>query len=70
MPHILDAVADCYLQAGDKMSFINAALVSGFKGLKVTGSTQEAFLQVAQDVFTPKIVKDYAKEVRAVLFWQ
>ena len=70
MPHILDAVADCYLQAGDKLSFINAALVSGFKGLKVTGSIQEALLQVTQDVFTPKIVKDYAKEVRVVLFWQ
>ncbi|KAL0054226.1 hypothetical protein WJX82_005733 [Trebouxia sp. C0006] len=51
-------------EAGDKMSFINAALVSGFKGLKVTGSIQEALLQVTQDVFTPKIVKDYAKEVK------
>ena len=52
------------------MSIMNAVLVSGFTSLKMTASIQEALLQVAQDVFTPKIVKDAAKEVRAVLFWQ
>ncbi len=70
MPHILDHVADCHLQTGVNVSVTEAALVSGFVALKMTGSFPEALLQVAKDMVTPKIVKDAAKQVRAVLFWQ
>ena len=70
MPHIFDVVADCHLQAGDKLSVTDAALVSGFVVLKMTGSFPEALLKLAKDMVTPQIVKDAAKQVRAVLFWQ
>lgn len=64
------SLADCHLQAGDKLSVTDAALVSGFVVLKMTGSLPEALLQVAKDMVTPQILKDAAKQVRAVLFWQ
>lgn len=70
MPYIYDVVADCHPQAGVNLSVTDAALVSGFVALQMTGSFHEALLQVAKDMVTPKIVKDAAKEVRTVLFWQ
>ena len=70
MPHILDVVAHCHLQAGVNLSATDAALVSAFLALKTTGSFPQALLQVAKDIVTPKIVKDAAKQVRAVLFRQ
>ncbi len=68
MPHILDVVVDCHSQAGVNLTVREAALVSVFVALKLTGSFPETVLQVAQDMVTPKIVKDAAKQVRAVLF--
>lgn len=49
MPRILDAVTDCHLQAGVKLSVTDAALVSGFVALKMTGLFPEALLQVAKN---------------------
>ncbi|KAL0024804.1 hypothetical protein WJX79_009594 [Trebouxia sp. C0005] len=62
MPRILNAVTDCHLQAGVKLSVTDAALVSGFVALKMTGLFPEALLQVAKNLVTLKIVKDAAKQ--------
>ncbi|DBA80265.1 TPA: hypothetical protein ACH3X2_007495 [Trebouxia sp. C0005] len=49
-------------QAGVKLSVTDAALVSGFVALKMTGLFPEALLQVAKNLVTLKIVKDAAKQ--------
>ncbi len=70
IPHILEVAAYCHLQTGSNVSVVEAALVSGFVVLEMTGVFPEALLQVAKDMVTPQTVNDAAKQVRAVLFWQ